>query len=113
MRSNLTECALIALKTKIDREDQGEVGPLVATNSKDLKRVPLVTLGSAILQSATAISKLSGLDEPDVDSGYILARALVERLKWPFYRDLVSTWGHPGAVCPFDGPVTSLHHTRI
>ena len=63
---------------------QGEVRPEIQSQqdaqsnlSKEIPRLPLLMLGQGVHQSAT--SALKCCDEEDIDSGYILARAMVER----------------------------------
>lgn len=66
-------------------DEQGEVRPEIRSQqdvqsnlSREFPRlVPLVILGSGVHQSATSALKCCG--EGDIDSGYILARAMVER----------------------------------
>lgn len=50
-----------------------------ALGAKILERFHLLSLGSGILNSAGATLKLCDGNEPEIDTGYLVARALVER----------------------------------
>jgi len=58
---------------------QGEVSPEHSERSGYWRTFPLFALGAGVKRSAVAITKLCSGDDPDVDSGQIIARALVER----------------------------------
>lgn len=83
MRDNLNSLLVGVLESAVGEQDRtgADIAPTIASRFR--RHIPLATLARGILQSADAVSKCCSERDAergyDLDSGYILARALVER----------------------------------